>query len=267
MRYADIDWGVLWQQEQEDSQWQLREAAVWDARAAAFADRNKHSGFERQCLELLAPRPEWTVLDVGSGPGTLGVPLAARVRRVTCVDFSAAMLEQAKRRAQEEGVHNLSTIRASWTDDWQALGIVPHDVVIAARSLSVRDILAALRRLHAYGIHRRVVVDRVGAGPVDPAAFAAVGRPLRRGPDYMHTFNALYQLGHHATLAYVYGEKEHRHENFEKACTSYNWMLPDLDEEERERLRRYILSIATEEADGSVVLRPEHRSVWAFMSW
>lgn len=267
MRYADIDWGVLWRQEQEESDWQPREAAVWDGRAATFAGVSQHSGFARQCLELLAPQSEWTVLDVGSGPGTLAIPLAARVRRVTCVDFSPAMLALAEKRARQEGLGNLATVRASWTDDWQALGIVPHDVVIAARSLSVRDIVPALRRLHAYGLHRRVVVDRVGPGPFDPAAFAAVGRPMRRGPDYIYTLNALYQLGFYARLDYVYGERDRCYKDLEAACAGYSWMLPDLDEGERERLRHYVLSIANEEADGTLVLRPEHRPTWAFISW
>ncbi|NLZ18393.1 MAG: class I SAM-dependent methyltransferase [Desulfobulbaceae bacterium] len=267
MRYTDIDWGLLWQQAQDEAGWKPREARVWDERAASFAERGTHSTFERQCLELLAPQAEWTVLDVGAGPGTLAVPLAAQVRHVTCMDFSAAMLAKARQRAEEEGRVNLSTVHASWSDDWEALGIAPHDVIIAARSLSVRDIMAALRRLSVYGIRKRVVVDRVGSGPFDPAAFAAVGRQPRRGPDYIYTLNALYQLGYHATLAYVYTDNSRCCSSLEEACASYSWMLPDLNRQEQKDLLSYLRSIGTRQEDGSILLQPKHRPTWAFISW
>ncbi len=267
MRYSDIDWGEMWRQAQDDADWKPRTAAVWDERAAAFAERTKHSSFERQCVQLLAPQPDWSVLDVGAGPGTLAIPLARQVRAVTCMDFSAAMLGEAVKRAQEEQLDNFSTVQASWTDDWQALGIEPHDVVIAARSLSVRDILSALRRMSRYGLRRRVVVDRTGAGPFDPAAFAAVGRKPRRGPDYIYTLNALYQLGYHARVDYVHAEGERRYASMEEACAGYSWMLPDLDRHEQKRLFAYISSISTVQDDGAILLQPEHRPKWAFISW
>lgn len=267
MRYEDLDWGALWRQAQDDAAWKPRAASVWDGRAASFAGRNKHSSFERQCLQLIAPQPEWTVLDVGAGPGTLAVPLAARVRHVTCMDFSAAMLSEAKRRAREEQRSNFSIVHASWTDDWEALGIMPHDVVIAARSLSVRDILAALRRMSAYGRRKRVVVDRVGSGPFDPAAFAAVGREPRRGPDYIYTLNALYQLGYYASVAYVYGDSSRICKTLDEACAGYNWMLPDLNPQEQALLLDYVRSITTRQEGGSLLLKPEYRPVWAFISW
>ena len=51
-------------------------------------------------------------------------------------------------------------------------------------SWSVLDLGSALRRLNAFAIHKVVVTDRVGHGPFDPDAYAAVGHPLRLGPDY-----------------------------------------------------------------------------------
>ena len=113
MPCQDLDWGELWQQAQDDAGWKPRTASVWDERAASFAGRNKHAAFEEQCLRLIAARPGWTVLDVGAGPGTLAIPLAAQVRHVTCMDFSAAMLSEAKRRAEEEQIHNCSMVHAS----------------------------------------------------------------------------------------------------------------------------------------------------------
>lgn len=267
MPCQDLDWGELWRQAQDDAGWKPRTASVWDERAASFAGRNKHAAFEEQCLRLIAARPGWTVLDVGAGPGTLAIPLAAQVRHVTCMDFSAAMLSEAKRRAEEEHIHNCSMVHASWTDDWEALGITPHDLVIAARSLSVRDILAALRRMSTYGRRKRVVVDRVGTGPFDPAAFAAVGREPRRGPDYIYTLNALYQLGYHAAVAYVYGDSSRVCTSLEEACAGYNWMLPDLTPQEQALLMDYVSSISSRQQDGSLLLQPEYRPAWAFITW
>ncbi|MYK75553.1 MAG: methyltransferase domain-containing protein, partial [Acidimicrobiaceae bacterium] len=60
------------------------------------------------CAAFLLPhlQPDATVLDMGSGPGTITVGLARRVGTVVGVDTSAEMVESARRLAAEAGVDN-----------------------------------------------------------------------------------------------------------------------------------------------------------------
>lgn len=52
--------------------------------------------------------PEDTVLDVGCGPGLLACAFARVARHVTGIDLTPAMLDQARRTQQEQGLTNLS---------------------------------------------------------------------------------------------------------------------------------------------------------------
>jgi SAM-dependent methyltransferase len=267
LRYQDIDWNLLWHQAQTEKSWPAKGSAEWDDRAAAFSRRTEQSPYTEKFLTLLKPNPSWSVLDVGSGPGTLALPLATRVKKVTCIDFSANMLKILVSRAEQQQLTNIRTCPIAWTDDWRQHGIAPHDLVIASRSLVVPDLGAALRRLTEFAAHKVVVTDRVGSGPFDPDAFTAIGRPLNPGPDYIYTVNLLYRMGYLASVDFIRLEETAHYRSFNDAVTRYLWMFRDLSAHETERLHSYIRSISTQHEDDTVSLHCRHIPTWAFISW
>jgi len=263
----ELDWNLLWHQAQKKKTRLSKKAADWDNKAASFARRTTESSYTDKFLALLNPRPEWRILDVGCGPGTLALPLATRSRQVTALDFSGNMLAILKQKALQRKLNNITTYQLSWQDDWRQHGIKPHDVAIASRSLAVPDLKEALIRLSSYGTRKICVTDRVGHGPKDPGAFAAVGRKLVSGPDYIYTVNLLYQMGYLPTISYIELEQTLTYASFAKAMDSYLWMFRALNDTERERLKSYIMSIGHRHADGTVTIQREQPPTWAFISW
>ncbi|MGI6028010.1 MAG: class I SAM-dependent methyltransferase [Candidatus Heteroscillospira sp.] len=87
--------------------------------------------------------PADTVLDIGSGPGVLAVPLAGKVRAVTAVEPSDTMLNLMHRHCVRENIHNIRTVCGNW-EDVSVSGFPEHDYVIASYSLNMPDILPAL---------------------------------------------------------------------------------------------------------------------------
>ena len=89
--------------------------AVWEAMAPGWDHR--HAYFEERArpvaermLERLAPAPGQTILELAAGTGVVGFAAAAVVGargRVIVSDFSEAMVEVAKRRANEFGLENV----------------------------------------------------------------------------------------------------------------------------------------------------------------
>jgi ubiquinone/menaquinone biosynthesis C-methylase UbiE len=87
-------------------------AAHWNRRAPHFDEDFGHSirtSAERAAWErifdlVLPPERTLDVLDVGCGTGFLAFELAARGHRVTGIDFAAAMLGEARRKATERSV-------------------------------------------------------------------------------------------------------------------------------------------------------------------
>lgn len=263
----DIDWNKMWQEARLRKSWKKKDKEAWDKRAAGFAERNVDSDYAEKFLALMRPEQGWRVLDVGCGPGTLALPLAARVTAVTAVDFSAAMLAELETRALGKNISAIKTIQASWTDDWQALAIPVHDVAVSSRSLSVFDLKAALEKLDKWASHKVFIADRVGNGPFDPDIFAAIGRNFDPGPDYIFTVNLLHQMGIHPTIDYIELDPVKTFAGKKEALASCRWMLDNLSDEEERLLDRHISRRLQHDAAGTWSLRRSTPIKWALISW
>ncbi len=91
--------------------------------------------------------PQDSVLDIGSGPGVLSVPLAGRVRSVCAVEPSETMVSLMEAHCRELGIDNLSVINSHWEDvDLSELPVFDH--VIASYSLFMEDLQLALRQMN-----------------------------------------------------------------------------------------------------------------------
>ena len=69
-------------------------------------------------LSLLELKEGETVVDVGSGPGRFSIPIAKVVGpsgKVYAIDIDEQSLDEVKRRASEEGLTNVVTVRADAT--------------------------------------------------------------------------------------------------------------------------------------------------------
>ena len=267
MQYSDIDWNSIWQANRRKKSWKKKKSSDWDKRASSFAQRNVNSGYVDSFLSLMQPQKDWSVLDVGCGPGTLALPLATRVKSITAIDFSQAMLSELQTRANQQGLTNIYPVKASWTDDWQRLSLKRHDVTISSRSLSVQDLQAALQKLNDYASRKVFIADKVGAGPFDPDLFEALGRPFDGGPDYIITVNLLYQMGIHPRVDYIELEQSKVFGCREDAIEAAQWMLDSLTAEEEKKLEGYIDERLCEIEDGKWLFKRRTPVKWAFISW
>jgi SAM-dependent methyltransferase len=267
MKYLDIDFNELWQEARRQKSWSGKSRADWDRKAESFAKRTAHSEYADIFMDRMDPDPEWTVLDVGSGPGTLTLPLARRVKKVTAVDYSSQMLALLIKQAEADNLGNIEAKEASWEDDWQEIGIEPHDAVIASRSLAVDDLAGALTKMNQWAKKVVYVTDRVGATPFDPEAFAAVGREFSSGPDYIYTVNILYQLGINAKVDFIGLPGVRIVANREEALASYSWMFDRLTSDEEQKLATYVDSRLKKNTDGQYRLQLLTPPTWAFIHW
>ncbi len=267
MLLKDIDWNILWQEAQLRKSWRKKEKGDWDKRAAAFAKRNDDSEFANRFFDFVKPKSHWRVLDIGCGPGTLAIPFAARVKSVTAVDFSSAMLQELEKRAHLQRITNIRTVQASWTDNWEESAIPPHEIVVSSRSLSVTDLRGALEKMNDWATEKIFIVDRVGNGPFDSDLFAVLQRDFEPGPDYIFTVNLLYQMGIHPTIEYIQLEQTRIFTSREEALASSRWMFDDLSAEDEKRLASYVDERLIYKAEGCWSFRRKSPVKWALLSW
>jgi len=262
-----IDWNERWKRAAAN-RWQHTEkhSNYWNRRAQSFGNRGTDSAYSRAFLAVMAPESRWTVLDVGCGTGSLAIPLARKVREVTAMDFSEGMIGRLSRRAQESRTTNIRTLQAAWEDDWELAGVGTHDVAIASRSLVVEDLEAALRKLDRAAKERVYIPSIVGDGPRDRRALEAVGRPFRKGPDYVYIYNLLHQLGIYANVAMLEADPVCTFGTPEEAREYYEQTIEDLDSGERARLLTF-LGQELVPRDGRWVLRNREPIRWAMIWW
>ncbi len=87
-------------------------AAHWDRRAPGFdadfghsiASPAERAAWDRILDLVIPPRASLAALDCGCGTGFLSLEMAGRGHRVTGVDFAAAMLAEARRKAAMQGL-------------------------------------------------------------------------------------------------------------------------------------------------------------------
>lgn len=265
--YSDIDWHVLWQNARAQKSWTQKGPKDWDKKAPSFLKRNSKSPFIDLVLEKLPLQPTFSILDAGSGPGTLSIPLAGRVQSVTALDYSQGMLEALTNEAAAQGISNIRTVNGSWEDDWQTLGIKEHDICIASRSLSVPNLQQSLAKLDHYSRRYVFVVDRIGNTPFDEGAFNALGRPFRTGPDYIYTVNTLYAMDIYCSVDIISLPAETLFQSFEAAMESYLWMFKELTTLEEEQLQDYIRNNSRLLKDGQILVKRSAPPRWAVISW
>ena len=163
-------------------------AAHWDRRASHFDEDFGHSirtpaeraAWDRIFDLVLAGRSVLNALDAGCGTGFLTLELATRGHQVTGVDFAAAMLAEARRKAMELGV----SVRLAEADAEQLpFKVGTFDLVISRHLLWTLPHPEAaiddwMRVLRPGG--RLVVVDSQGVAGAAPPP----GENARMSPEY-----------------------------------------------------------------------------------
>ena len=267
LTYEDLNWTELWTNARAARGWSSKSPEAWDKKSASFAARHRSSLFASLLIEHLPLESGYTVLDIGSGPGTLALPIAKQCKTVTALDFSRQMLTLLTEQAAADGIHNIRTVHCSWEDNWEKHNIVPHDVTIAARSLGVDDIESAIIKLQAYSRRHVCIADRISPTPMDQDAFKAVGREFKSGPDYIYTLNILYSMGIHPNVTILELENTLHFNTFDEALLSYNWMIKDMTEDEERLLKAYVEHKAHINEDGTITIHRDPPPKWALISW
>ncbi len=263
----DINFQQLWENARSKRSWSNKEAKDWDKKASSFARRNINAPFAQMIMQRLPLQNSDTVLDVGSGPGTLSLPIAEKVSQVTAIDYSGKMLDILADQADKRGLTNISAVQASWTDDWAEKCIIAHDIGIASRSLNVLDLRGAISKLNDFSRKFVFLADRINPTPFDPEIFKAVGRSFEPGPDYIYTINILYEMQIHPQVEILELDRELTFTGYEQALESLKWMIEALTPDEESLLRKYLDEKGRVKPDGTLTIERSHPLRWALIWW
>ena len=205
-----------------------------------------------------------TVLDIGSGPGRLAIPIAKRVKSVTAIDPSRAMLEYLQENMEKGDVKNITCINKRWEDIELGVDIEPHDVVIASGSLVMLDIQEALAKIDAVVKRHVYLFTSAGRRIDDELRKATYGESHSIWSDYIYLCNILHDMEIYANVEISDSEFEQRYHSLDEAVNKWKEMY-DLPSEKEVVLRQYLSKMLVEnEDDGTLCLKRKSKSamVW-----
>ena len=275
MIFEDIDWEQVWAvalksspREKEVVSQQDQWVKRWDDVAEKFDERNKQTGsYENECyvrniISRMSFGKESTILDIGSGPGTLSIPLAKRAKHVTCIDMSKNMLRVLETNMEKEGIRNITTLNMRWEDVVLGKDIERHDIALASRSLGGLNLKNDFQKIdQAAG---KIYISCLAKGnDFDKKAYEAIGKRYEFIPHHMLFINLLYQLGINAEVDLFHCKGGIIHKDFSQAFSYLKWHMRDLGVEEEEMLKKYLSELF---AEGDQIF-PESRWEWALISW
>ena len=152
------DYAGIWRKRMEEvfeSDEKHGNRVKWDSveHARSYWERTKKDRCRPlEQLESINLQKTERFLDIGSGPGTLGIPAAKLARDVVCVEPSLGMCTIMNERIAEENLSNVTVVRKKWEDvdlekDLKIDENGLFDVVAASYSLSMTDIAEQIRRM------------------------------------------------------------------------------------------------------------------------
>jgi SAM-dependent methyltransferase len=262
---SEPDWNEIWKCRQalHDSSKSAEDRTHnWDRRENAERyDANSRSEYDariRMTLDGLTVTRDSRVLDIGAGPGTLAIPLAPRVKEVTAVEPGAGMVSILQERAGCEGIPNIRCIQKRWEDVDPKRDLAgPYDVIIASLSLTMEDIRAALKKMHAAATGAVCLYWFVDM-PFWEKMFADLWEPLHGSPYYSGPkadclFNVLYQMGIYPNVEMMPLAKEYRFASREKMERFFCQRFDAESYGQKETVKNYLSELAREEQDEIVI--------------
>ena len=195
-----------------------------------------------------------TVLDLGCGTGTLAFLLAGRGARVTAVDFSGNMLQQAKANCPDSCKDRVRFEQADWTTvDLEKKGwLKKFDLVLAHMTPAVNTPDLFLKMMAA---SRQSCCTASWAGKRENNLRSGLWEKMMQSPlqdqpvDFLIRFNLLYAMGYFPDIYFteVSWEKTMSVESaLDYFIRYFKEIAPDPESVLREKIRGYLDDIAVD---------------------
>lgn len=255
-----IDFGQLYREHLARSGRVFKSASEWDSKAVEMRTKVLDSSYRTEFVSRMQYTADDSVLDIGCGPGTIGLALAPKVKQVYGLDYSQGMLNAMLQNAAELQLDNVHPILASWDDDWNAVPVC--DIAVVSRASIVADMADALDKLNRHARKKVYMTQLVGGRFISREIAELLGREDRSFPDHMYIMNMLYQRNIYPTLEYL--ESASRlagSSSLEELMDKVRWSFGELTVDDAAKVTAWYQRDPEYAQQGGEPMR------WAFMSW
>ncbi len=221
-----------------------------------------------QQLQRIVIPPDAKVLDIGSGPGTLAVPLAMKGCITTIVEQAPLMCEACEEYRKGNGAPPITIINKRWEDVIPEELPGPFDLVISSYALTMIDIAEAIRKIQAVA-SGRVYLFWFLTPPSWAQVIQDLWYPLH-GKTYIPTpladclWNVLYEMGIYANLEVTDPAPPHRYESVTQAAEQFYGRLVCTEQWQKDIVISYFNDHLISNSPGDFLFEKESRNaiIW-----
>ncbi len=255
-----IDFARMYKEHKKASTFKGKKAVDWDEKAESMSKRVIDSPYTAEFVSKMNLEGCESLLDVGCGPGTIALALAPKMKKVCGLDFSTGMLECFLKNAHERGIASAKTVHRSWEDDWS--DIEEFDIVVASRSIEVKDLKDALGKLNSKAKKAVYVTYKAGGSFVDEEILEFIGKDIVTRPDYVYVLLILREMGIYAKLDFIDTPGGSvSYESKDAFLTSLEWSVGGLEEDQKLKAEEFYDKYISTGA-----FKPKGFK-WAFIYW
>ena len=261
----EVDWLKYWQEALKQKTDKNKD---WDKAAPHFHKRAKKDDYHDLLFSKLILNENDSLLDLGCGEGSITLPIAKQVRKVTGVDSSTKMLELLNKRAQEQNIKNIDTILKSLEDiSYEEIG--DYDVVLASRSLNgIIPIEETLKTINEIA-NKYVFITLFGPEnwKIEKEFNEYIGKENKPFPEYNYMFNILYNMGIYANIERLDIKAYREYNSIEEAMDNGKFRLDLLNDDEKAQLKKYLNEILKKDSETGKLYNEKDKADWILIWW
>ena len=261
----DIDWAYLWGESIKSKKDAKKD---WDKSAASFQKLSRKDDYIDLLFSKLILDKEDSVLDLGCGEGSITIPLAKHVKKVTGLDSSEKMLELLNERCNEQNIDNVTTILKPLEDiDLKSIG--HHDIVLASRSLNgiipIKETLSTINEI----ANKYVFLTFFGPEnwKFEQEFQKYIGKDNKKFPGYNYIFNILYKMGIYGNIERLKVKNYRDYENIEDAMNNGKYRLDLLSDNEKEKLKEFLKENLHKNPETGRLYNKDDKADWIIIWW
>jgi|YelNatPaOPRAMG01_1025707.scaffolds.fasta_scaffold21725_4 ubiquinone/menaquinone biosynthesis C-methylase UbiE len=174
----------------------------WNKRAEDYTDYIRTSNYEhgKKIVEIFEReellKPNFKVLDIGAGPGSVSIPFAEVVKKVTAIEPASEMVKYLMENAREKGLKNIEVINKKWEEVNIAKLKSKFDIVVCSHAIWLfENIGEFITEMNKVSKKYCCIAEGVGIDESWCKVYKKLGIPLQRFDRFIYLYNILYQKG------------------------------------------------------------------------
>ena len=237
--------------------------------AKDFSERIKLNDYEfgRKSTEILAEviDDNFEVLEIGTGPGTLTIPLAKKVKKITGIEFAERNIKNLKLNLKENNLSNVEIVNKKWEEIEDDKIKEKFDMVVCSHFLwQIKDVDELLKRMENASRRYCSIIQPCGRDELIKKIFEKISNQKYTGQfepdaDYF-AYVILREWGRLVSVKYFDYTFERDMEEQVRNVASFIGRFYEVDAVLQKRIKDYLLEVSE---DG--IYREENKA--AVMWW